>query len=182
MSSVEALVQAYKQFVSLPWEAGLAGPQKVWFALYNPLDERRLRAQVGVFDITTKQAGHDWHLCDLTDCFAQWMSAQEYRDSYFECPEDLEMALEDFGAYAAEKVNAVLEEAKHDANAVVAVLGIGTLFGLTRFSRIEEIIAPSIAGRLLVFFPGERNGSNYRLLDARDGWNYLAIPISGVEN
>ena len=33
-------------------------------------------------------------------------------------------------------------------------------------------------GRLLVFFPGEVEGNNYRLLDARDGWNYLATPIT----
>jgi len=33
----------------------------------------------------------------------------------------------------------------------------------------------------LVFFPGERDGSNYRLLDARDGWNYLATPIAAQE-
>jgi len=182
MSSIEALVQAYRQFVSLPWESHLAGPQKVWFALYNPLDERRLRAQVGEFEIATKKAQHNWHLCDLTDCFSTWMTAQEYRQAYFESPEDLEMALEDFGNYAADQVKIVLGHSKQDANAVVAVLGIGTLFGLTRFSRIEEIIASSIAGRLLVFFPGERNGNNYRLLDARDGWNYLAIPISGVES
>ena len=53
----------------------LAGAQKVWFALYEPSDERRLRAQIDVFEIATKQAGHDWHLCDLTDSFAQWLAA-----------------------------------------------------------------------------------------------------------
>ena len=35
-----------------------------------------------------------------------------------------------------------------------------------------------IRGRLLVFFPGQYEHNNYRLLDARDGWNYLAIPIT----
>jgi len=28
-----------------------------------------------------------------------------------------------------------------------------------------------------VFFPGEHEGNSYRLLDARDGWNYLAVPL-----
>ena len=37
--------------------------------------------------------------------------------------------------------------------------------------------ADRIAGRLVVFFPGEHDGNSYRLLDARDGRNYLAIPI-----
>jgi hypothetical protein len=31
----------------------------------------------------------------------------------------------------------------------------------------------------LVFFPGEHHPEHhsYRLLDARDGWNYLAVPL-----
>jgi hypothetical protein len=36
----------------------------------------------------------------------------------------------------------------------------------------------TIQGRLVVFFPGEFENANYRLLDARDGWNYHAIPIT----
>ena len=35
---------------------------------------------------------------------------------------------------------------------------------------------------LLVFFPGEREANTYRFLGARDGWNYLAVPILGGEN
>ena len=30
----------------------------------------------------------------------------------------------------------------------------------------------------MLFFPGEFENNNYRLLDARDGWNYLAVPIT----
>jgi len=48
-------------------------------------------------------------------------------------------------------------------------------------SGLIEAVSPSIRGRLLVFFPGERQGHNYRLLDARDGWNYLAVPIFSAE-
>jgi hypothetical protein len=35
-----------------------------------------------------------------------------------------------------------------------------------------------VRGRLVGFFPGQYEQNNYRLLDARDGWNYLAVPIS----
>ena len=35
-----------------------------------------------------------------------------------------------------------------------------------------------VAGRLLIFFPGSYENNNYRLLDAYDGWNYLAVPIT----
>ena len=44
---------------------------------------------------------------------------------------------------------------------------------------VVEGIKESVQGRLLVFFPGEHHPENhtYRLLDARDGWNYLAVPL-----
>lgn len=62
---------------------------------------------------------------------------------------------------------------------VVALLGVGTLFGLARVSSVVEGIKEAIEGRLLVFFPGEYHPEShtYRLLDARDGWNYLAVPL-----
>ena len=47
-----------------------------------------------------------------------------------------------------------------------------------RVSQLMERVAPTIRGRLLVFFPGEHEHTTYRLLDARDGWNYLAVPIT----
>jgi hypothetical protein len=43
---------------------------------------------------------------------------------------------------------------------------------------VLEDVNSAIRGRLLVFFPGRHDGSNYRLLDARDGWNYLAAGIT----
>jgi hypothetical protein len=42
---------------------------------------------------------------------------------------------------------------------------------------LKEVVK-DIRGRLVVFFPGEYEDNNYRLLDARDGWNYLAVPIT----
>ena len=56
----------------------------------------------------------------------------------------------------------------------MALLGVGSLFGLARVSTIVEGIKDVVPGRLLVFFPGEHHPENhtYRLLDARDGWNY----------
>ena len=43
------------------------------------------------------------------------------------------------------------------------------------------LVETHIRGRLLVLFPGVYEQNNYRLLDARDGWNYLAIPITSSE-
>jgi hypothetical protein len=33
-----------------------------------------------------------------------------------------------------------------------------------------------------VFFPGSREGNVYKLLDAREGWNYLATPITAFDD
>jgi len=61
---------------------------------------------------------------------------------------------------------------------VVAILGAGSLFGLARISQVLRMIEGDIKGRVIVFFPGHFERNNYRLLDARDGWNYLAVPIT----
>jgi hypothetical protein len=53
------------------------------------------------------------------------------------------------------------------------------LFGFLKIKDIAETLAPLVDGRILFFFPGEiRENNNYRLLDAYDGWNYLAVPIT----
>ncbi|HID20977.1 MAG TPA: DUF1788 domain-containing protein, partial [Planctomycetaceae bacterium] len=61
---------------------------------------------------------------------------------------------------------------------VVGVLGVACLYGFTRVSLVLKEVVQDIRGRLVVFFPGEYEDNNYRLLDARDGWNYLAVPIT----
>lgn len=178
MSEIESLVRAYERFVRLPWDRNLAGPQRVWFAIYDPAQERRLRPRVGAFEAATRTAGHGWVLVDITDAFAEWMAGHEYREAYFEQPDDMALALADFGQSLAERVSEVLTAA--DENTVVAVIGLASVFGLTRASDLFAKVAPLVRGRLLAFFPGQHDGSNYRLLDARDGWNYLAVPITAA--
>ena len=180
MAGIEGLLRSYEKYVSIPWESNLASPQKVWFAIYNPMEERRLRTRFGEFEQATRRAKHDWRHCDLTPLFAQWMAAHRYRDSYFARPESLTMGLAKFENYVAETIQTALSEEESDENTLVAVSGVASLFGLTQVSSVLESLI--IRGRLLVFFPGERNGANYRLMDARDGWNYLAIPITAQES
>jgi hypothetical protein len=131
--------------------------------------------------MATVRAKHGWSLIDITDSFAHWMANHEYREEYFEQPEDMELALQDYLVYVADLVTQGLSSPEVDENTVVAILGIGSLFGLARASDLLEKVTSQIRGRLLVFFPGRREGSNYRLLDARDGWNYLAVPISAAD-
>ena len=181
-SKVAKLASAYRQHLTVPWQAGLAAIQRVIFAVYDKADELRLRANVEEFALATQQAGKQWLLLDVTNAFPEWMVSQEYRDAYFESPEDLagyqtgELTefITDLNAKLKTRINA---EAGPDT--VVALLGVGTLFGLARVSSVVEGIKEAVQGRLLVFFPGEHHPENhsYRLLDARDGWNYLAVPL-----
>ena len=181
MSEIQDLAKAYEQFVRLPWDPSLAGPQKVWFAIYKPEQERRLRLRISDFEMATLRAKHTGKYLDLTDSFAQWMAQHEYRDEYFKSPDDMDLALQDFATHLADQVTEVLTAQDVNENTVCALAGLGSLFGLTRASTLLEAVADHIRGRLLVFFPGHHEGSNYRLLDARDGWNYLAVPITASD-
>lgn len=184
MSYVEDLLAAYRSFVALPWQQSLAPPQRVWMAVYPPEYERRLRLHVPEFEVATKEAHHSWALLNITTSFERWMARHEYREEYFESPDLMETALPAFLEHLVEEVNDEL--AKHrDPEGVVALLGAGTLFGLgdaVKVSALLNAVNATVAGRLLVFFPGQHEGNSYRLLGARDGWNYLAIPITPKGN
>ncbi len=180
MSYVDELLTAYRRFVALPWQQNLAPPQRVWMAVYPPEHERRLRLHLPEFKAATNEHHHPWALIDVTTSFETWMAAHDYRDAYFEDPELLETALPAFFDKLASDVQAQLT-AHGNPDGVVALLGAGPLFGLgdaVKVSALLNAVNDAIAGRLLVFFPGEHEGNSYRLLDARDGWNYLAIPIT----
>ena len=177
MSRIETLVDRYGRLIALPWQKDLAGAQRAIFIVYDKADERRLRARKGLFELATQKAGHGWLECDLTDAFAQWMASIAYRDSYFESPEDLAIKLEvEFPNYVSSLLRERLSEA--DDSAVVGVFGIASLYGFVRVSTLMTEVEGDVQGRVAVFFPGEYEDNNYRLLDARDGWNYRATPIT----
>lgn len=179
MGRIEELVANYKAHVSAPWQKNLAGAQKTIFVVYPKVDERRLRARLELFEIATKEAGHTWHLFDFTPVFAKWMAETDYRDEYFREPSDLTLKLEsDFLNYAADQLRKTLTELMSDENSVVVAYGVASLYGFSRVSLVLKEIEKDIRGRLVMFFPGEYENRNYRLLDARDSWNYLAVPIT----
>jgi hypothetical protein len=177
MSKIDDLLEAYRTQVSLQWGEMLSREEKVWFCVYDPSYERRIRARLSEFKIVTVQSGHTWQLVDITGLFERWLAENDYREDYFADPSLLEYDLDDFVArladHLAEKVQAA------DDSTVVAVIGVGSLYGIVRASTVIDRLVKitDIPGRLMFFFPGDRNGRNYRLLKARDGWNYLATPI-----
>ena len=179
MGRIEELASRYRGHVGAPWQRNLAGDQKAIFVVYPKTDERKLRARMDLFEMATTSTGHRWRLVDLTDAFSRWMAETDYRDAYFEEPETLAMKLRsDFVQVVAGRLREALTAEGVDDDTVVAVQGVAGLYGLTRVSLVLKEIIKETRGRLVVFFPGEYENNNYRLLDARDGWNYLAVPIT----
>ena len=179
MGRIDALAERYRRYISLPWQKDLAGAQRAIFIVYDKADERRLRAHRALFEMATREAGHPWLECDLTGAFAEWMAGTEYRESYFESPQDLELKLdEDFLDCVAGRVRRMLTAPDAGEGSVVALLGVASLFGFVHVSALMGAVERDVRGRIVVFFPGEYEDGNYRLLDARDGWNYLAVPIT----
>lgn len=179
MARIEDLVDLYGQHIATPWQRTVAGAQRVVMVVYDKELERTLRARKMAFETATIQAGHHWLEVDLSDVFGSWLASDEYREAYFESPDDLQLKLDaEFSEHVAERITEVLTSPEADEDAVVAVFGVGALFGFSRVSRVLRLVEGDIKGRLAVFFPGQYEENNYRLLDARDGWNYLAVPIT----
>lgn len=183
MSRIERLAESYRRHISVPWQSDVAPSQRVIFCVYDEKDELRLRFRIGEFEIATKEAGHAWVLFDVTDTFAQWLASNRYAKRYFERPDDLRTCLPKYLTFISDRFDRFIEAVKADENTVVAVKGVGSLFGFLKVKDVVDKLAPKVKGRLLVFFPGSYESNNYRLFDAYDGWNYRAVPITdNLEN
>lgn len=181
MSQISRLIANYQRFVSLPWPEHLSGGQRVWFAVYPPAEERRVRARLQEFEVATREARHGWRLIDITATPAQWLGAHEYREAYFAEPDALVTVEEELKGQVISELKSACQAEGVGENTVVAVLGAGSLFGFAHVSSIISAIESYIRGRLLVFFPGEYERNLYRFMDARDGFNYMAVPITCSE-
>jgi hypothetical protein len=180
MNRIEALSRKFEQHISLPWQQQLTATEKTIFVVYPKEDERRLRAQRDLFAQAALKASHPWEELFLDNSFAEWMAGQEYAEEYFEFPEDVRQKLEtEFRDDVAAQIQQRLKETPEDA--VLAVFGVGTLYGCCHVSAVLEQLQGAVRGRLVVFFPGSHDQNVYHLLDARDGWGYLAYPITLTE-
>lgn len=179
MSRIDDLADSFEKYISAPWQKNIAGAQKVIFVIYPKEDERRLRIKIKEFEQRAKVAGRGWIDLDFTSFFAQWMSKDEYKDEYFQHPEDIQIKLGgEFTAECADRLIALLRSADVNDNTVVAIHGVACLYGFTRLHSILQKAESDIKGRLVVFFPGSYDQNVYRLMDGKDGWNYLATPIA----
>lgn len=178
MSKIKRLLNNYDSHIAVPWRDAAAA-QRVIFCVYPQSDELRLRYHLAEFELTTQRRNHRWLHIDLTDSFASWLTQQRYADKYFNKPELLNSLLPQYADYLQKYIQTILDGAASDANTVVALSGVGTLFGLIKVKDLVDSVAPSVPGRLLVFFPGRyEDNNNFRLLDGYDGWNYHAFVIT----
>lgn len=178
MSKIDQLAAAFSDHVAVGWPSGSSGAQRVIMIVYDPSDERTLRKRIDLFAQAAQTHNYAWHSVDLTSSFGTWLGAHRYREGYFEEPHMLSAgANERFTQYAADAVRKALERSGHTEREVVGLIGVASLFGVASVSDVLTRVDHAIKGRLAVFFPGRVRDGRYRLLDARDSWDYHAIPI-----
>lgn len=185
MNRIDLLKKNYQRLCEYSWDRNVAGAQRVWLAVYDKEDERKLRLRLGLFEEATHLTGHKWTAIDLTDAFANWMCGPDnasFAESYFDSPELLDEAvLTDMKQSVVTRILSALSSLPDPDNTVLALHGIASLFGFLKISEFLPMVEGDVKGRLLVFFPGVYEQNNYRLLDARDGWNYHAVPITASD-
>lgn len=175
MHSFDEILAAYQRHVQLPWQHDVPPAARVWILWYDKALQRRFTGRLGEFEIATVKAGHGWRHLDLSPWFGRWIARHEFFEGLVHQPKELRGLLPEVEAALIDEVRQAL--AACTANDVLAIDGCGSLFGVARVSTLIDRVATAIPGRLLVGFPGKHSGGVYRLLDARDGWNYHAVPI-----
>lgn len=179
MSTFEDLAHHFQKQVNLTWRDDLAPDYRVWILWYEQILERRVRGRLHNLQAMAQSAGHGWRQIDLAPEFGRWIAGQEYFDGLLDMPEEIRGFLPAFAEHLKDRVRAALAET--GPNDLLAVTGAGALFGLASVSALMSAIAPDIPGRVLLLFPGRHQAGTYRLLDAREGWNYRATPIPAVD-
>ena len=157
----------------------LSGAERVWMAVYPPELERRVRAKLPDFDFATRESGHAWLRARRDRLVLHVARRAGIQGRLLRGPRrpGSRPAAVPRHARGRDRSDAVRSRRRRPT-AVVALVGVGSLFPMIRVSDLLQGVADRVGGRLLVLFPGSFERGNYRLLDARDGWNYLAIPIT----
>lgn len=175
MHTFDEILRAYQRHVQLPWQRDLPPAGRVWIVWYDKSMQRRFKARLSEFEHTTIAAGHGWRHLDLAPSFGRWIASHELFEALLNQPKEIRGLLPEYEEYLAKTVREQLQACSSDD--VLAVDGCGALFGVARISTLLSHVAAAISGRMLIGFPGKHSGGVYRLLDARDGWNYHAVPI-----
>lgn len=179
LSKIDQIVLAYEKVINEPWSNSLSGQERIWFLVYDPAEQRKIDLRMGDFESATIKTSKRWESISFKTCFPTWMANHDYRDEYFQTPEYLVDQLEaEFIPFAIDFLRTKLKAIQSDQNTLIAIKDVASLFGFGRLSEILKSCDNDFKGRLMIFFPGEFEHNQYRLLDARDGWDYLARPIT----
>ena len=147
----------------------------MWIVWYDKSQQRRFTGRLAEFEHATLRAGHGWRQLSLSEWFGSWIERHEFFHALVDHPAELRGLLPEIEGSLVDELTHTLSSC--NINDVLAIDGCGALFGIVRVSTLVSRVADFIPGRLLVGFPGKYTAGVYRLLDARDGWNYHAIPI-----
>lgn len=180
MNRTDQLLENYRSHIRMPLRPGLPPSQRVWFAVYPASEERRLMNRIDDFALLTQAAGHPWVRVDLQGSLARWIDSveEEERAEWFKNPDDIELyAKTEWKELLTRYFKTQALRAEAPESTVFALTGLMDLFDFLHVSELIDSLEEIFRGYLLVFFPGEKEGNNYRFLDARTGWNYLAAPI-----
>jgi hypothetical protein len=175
LSAVEDLLDHFRTQLLVPWRDDVPAAGRVWLLWYDKSLERRVRGRIEEFRLATEATGRGWHQYDVAPVFAEWIAAQPWFERIAKRPSQLERVIPDFESELATRLRGELRGC--GASDLMTVTGVASLFGLTRASSMIAKVASTVRGRMMVTFPGTHVNGIYRLLDARDGWNYHAIPI-----
>ena len=174
-NQVERLNDALAQQLAIPWTDDKSGAERVWFLVFEPTMLRRVDARKDLFRQTVVGAGKHWTEIDLSLEFGDWMANHRYAERYFSRPQLARNLADTFAEDLAAKIVERIVGLSDDS--LIALTGTEAVYGLVRLSHLIHLIEDKIPGRLLVFFPGSYAQPNYQFLNAREGWNYLAVPI-----
>jgi hypothetical protein len=178
-SKLDQLLNSFEKVVNEPWSSALSGQERIWFLVYDPADQRKVDLRSVDFETASVKAGKKWKSISMKLCFPSWMVNHEYKEAYFTDPELIVDQLEaEFIQFAIEFLRNEISKLDQDMDTLIAIKDVSSLFGFVRLSEILKSCDKEIKGRMLIFFPGEFELNHYRLLDARDGWDYLARPIT----
>jgi hypothetical protein len=175
LNTFDDLLAAYERQVQLPWLNDVPTAGRVWLLWFDKSMQRKFTGRIGEFEHATMKAGRGWRHVNLAPWFGQWIAKHEFFDALVDHPQEIRGLLADAEQALIADLRLTLRECT--SNDVLALDGCGSLFGIVRVSTLISKVADAIQGRMLVAFPGKHAAGVYRLLDARDGWNYHAIPI-----
>lgn len=180
MNRIDQLLENYRSHIQMPLRRGLPASQRVWFAVYPATEERRLLISIAEFEMATKDVNIPWCHIDLKGSLARWLDTVDKEElaDWFRNPGDIELyAKSEWKDLLTEYIQQEVAKVPAAEETVFALTGLMDLYDFLHVSDLIESIEDITPGYLLVFFPGEKDGNTYRFLNARAGWNYLAVPI-----